>query len=132
MPPFTTQIYNSEHKQSGLLNFTIFSVQDAACHRFQGLSRNSLNKVESQKYNTQSFIKALYYTEVVLQKGLSAFQCPSNSLRHLFTYNLFIFRLADYITHRETRLQDQVLNLPFFSVSQNLLLLQQLLSHFIC
>lgn len=132
MPLFTIYIYNSEHKQSGLFNFTIFSLQDPACHRFQWLSRNSLNKVESQKYNIQSLIKALYYIEVILQKGLRAFQCPSNSIKYLFTHNLFIFRLGDYTTHKETRLQNQISNLLFFSVSQNPLPMQQLLPHFIC
>lgn len=132
MPVFTIYIYNSEHKQSGLFNFTISSVQDPACHRFQWLSRNSLNKVESQQYDTQSLIKALYYIEVMLQKGLGAFQCLSNNLKCLFTYNLFIFSLGDYTTHTQTRLQDQIPILLFFSVSQNPLPIKQLLSHFIC
>lgn len=34
-------------------------------------------------------------------------------------YNLFIFRLADYIKQKHASLQDQELNLPFFlSVSE--------------
>lgn len=120
MSLFAVCIYNLEHKQSGLFNFTIFSSQNPAFHRFQWFSRNSLIV---QK--TWSFINILHYVDVwihITEGTLEDFSVPLIACLRHFMYNLFIFRLADYINHTQTSLQDQDLNLPFFLVSQNLLL----------